>query len=103
MSVFYLILQKELLPKVVDNSYDFGYVDESLFGSPIKIGTSVSYKYLNTVVKDFSNVILFIGYCAFIFKINHKKYVFLSPNRLGFISQKYLINLLKFSWYSVHS
>ncbi|XP_029726294.2 putative glycerol kinase 5 [Aedes albopictus] len=35
-------IKKELLPKVVDNSYDFGYIDESLFGSPIKIGTSIS-------------------------------------------------------------
>ncbi|XP_058460929.1 putative glycerol kinase 5 isoform X2 [Malaya genurostris] len=35
-------IKKELLPKVVDNSYDFGYVDESLFGSPIRIGASIS-------------------------------------------------------------
>ncbi|XP_065092993.1 putative glycerol kinase 5 [Ochlerotatus camptorhynchus] len=35
-------IKKDLLPKVVDNSYDFGYVDESLFGSAIQIGTSIS-------------------------------------------------------------
>ncbi|XP_058832742.1 putative glycerol kinase 5 [Topomyia yanbarensis] len=35
-------IKKELLPKAVDNSYDFGYVHESLFGSRIKIGASIS-------------------------------------------------------------
>ncbi|XP_038121855.1 putative glycerol kinase 5 [Culex quinquefasciatus] len=35
-------IRKEMLPKVVDNSFDFGYVDQSLFGSPIKIGASIS-------------------------------------------------------------
>ncbi|XP_050094584.1 putative glycerol kinase 5 isoform X4 [Anopheles aquasalis] len=35
-------IKKELLPEVVDNSHDFGYVHESLLGAKIKIGASVS-------------------------------------------------------------
>uniref|UniRef100_A0A1Y9IW38 Glycerol kinase 5 n=1 Tax=Anopheles minimus TaxID=112268 RepID=A0A1Y9IW38_9DIPT len=35
-------IKKELLPKVVDNSYDFGHVHESLLGTKIKIAASVS-------------------------------------------------------------
>uniref|UniRef100_A0A1Y9H2M2 Glycerol kinase 5 n=1 Tax=Anopheles dirus TaxID=7168 RepID=A0A1Y9H2M2_9DIPT len=35
-------IKKELLPKVVDNSYDFGHVHESLLGARIKIAASVS-------------------------------------------------------------
>lgn len=34
--------KKEMLPKVVSNSYDFGFVDESLFGHEIKISGVVS-------------------------------------------------------------
>lgn len=30
-----------MLPKVVDNSYDFGFTSKDLFGSEIKIGCSV--------------------------------------------------------------
>ncbi|XP_058456996.1 putative glycerol kinase 5, partial [Malaya genurostris] len=35
-------IKRSILPTVVDNSFDFGYVDKSLFGSSIKIGTSIS-------------------------------------------------------------
>uniref|UniRef100_A0A182IS65 Glycerol kinase 5 n=1 Tax=Anopheles atroparvus TaxID=41427 RepID=A0A182IS65_ANOAO len=35
-------IKRELLPTVVDNSYDFGYVHESLLGAKIKIAASVS-------------------------------------------------------------
>lgn len=35
-------INKEMLPKVVPNNYEFGEVDKSLFGAPIKIGCSVS-------------------------------------------------------------
>ncbi|XP_035911931.1 putative glycerol kinase 5 isoform X1 [Anopheles stephensi] len=35
-------IKKELLPKVVDNSYDFGHVHETLLGAKIKIAASVS-------------------------------------------------------------
>uniref|UniRef100_A0A182RQ04 Glycerol kinase 5 n=1 Tax=Anopheles funestus TaxID=62324 RepID=A0A182RQ04_ANOFN len=35
-------IKKELLPKVVDNSYDFGHVHETLLGTKIKIAASVS-------------------------------------------------------------
>uniref|UniRef100_A0A182TNN0 Glycerol kinase 5 n=1 Tax=Anopheles melas TaxID=34690 RepID=A0A182TNN0_9DIPT len=35
-------IKKELLPKVVDNSYDFGHVHETLLGARIKIAASVS-------------------------------------------------------------
>ncbi|XP_058125013.1 putative glycerol kinase 5 [Anopheles ziemanni] len=35
-------IKKELLPTVVDNSYDFGYVHESLLGAKIKIAASIS-------------------------------------------------------------
>ncbi|XP_062710376.1 putative glycerol kinase 5 [Aedes albopictus] len=35
-------IKKDMLPKVVNNSYDFGYIHASLFGSAIKIGTSMS-------------------------------------------------------------
>ncbi|XP_053687972.1 putative glycerol kinase 5 [Sabethes cyaneus] len=35
-------IKKDMLPKAVDNSYDFGHVHESLFGSAIKIGASIS-------------------------------------------------------------
>ncbi|XP_052894306.1 putative glycerol kinase 5 [Anopheles moucheti] len=35
-------IKKELLPKVVDNSYDFGHVHETLLGKKIKIAASVS-------------------------------------------------------------
>uniref|UniRef100_A0A182QRJ9 Glycerol kinase 5 n=1 Tax=Anopheles farauti TaxID=69004 RepID=A0A182QRJ9_9DIPT len=41
-NMFHLSQQKELLPKVVDNSYDFGHVHESLLGARIKITASVS-------------------------------------------------------------
>lgn len=34
--------KKEMLPKVVPNSYDFGFVDESFFGHQIKISGVVS-------------------------------------------------------------
>ncbi|XP_053687303.1 putative glycerol kinase 5 [Sabethes cyaneus] len=35
-------IAKSVRPTVVDNSFDFGYVDASIFGSSIKIGTSIS-------------------------------------------------------------
>uniref|UniRef100_A0A240PKQ7 Glycerol kinase 5 n=1 Tax=Anopheles christyi TaxID=43041 RepID=A0A240PKQ7_9DIPT len=35
-------IKKEMLPKVVDNSYDFGHVHETLLGAKIKIAASVS-------------------------------------------------------------
>ncbi|XP_053674228.1 putative glycerol kinase 5 [Anopheles nili] len=35
-------IKKDLLPKVVDNSHDFGYVHETLLGAKIKIAASVS-------------------------------------------------------------
>ncbi|XP_055631774.1 putative glycerol kinase 5 isoform X2 [Toxorhynchites rutilus septentrionalis] len=38
----WLSIKTQILPKVVHNSYDFGFVHESLFGSPIKIGASIS-------------------------------------------------------------
>lgn len=34
--------KKEMLPKVVSNSYDFGFVDKTLFGHKIKISGVVS-------------------------------------------------------------
>ena len=37
----FVLLQMELLPKVVDDSYDFGYIDRELFGHEIRIGCSV--------------------------------------------------------------
>lgn len=39
MSFFFV--QAEMLPTVVDNSYDFGCIDKSLFGHEIPIGCSV--------------------------------------------------------------
>ncbi|XP_058830578.1 putative glycerol kinase 5 [Topomyia yanbarensis] len=35
-------IKRSILPTVVTNSFDFGYVHPSLFGSSIKIGTSIS-------------------------------------------------------------
>lgn len=35
-------LKGEMMPKVVENSHDFGYVDRSIFGHEIKIGCMVS-------------------------------------------------------------
>lgn len=35
-------LHGEMMPKVVENSYDFGNVDRTIFGDEIKIGSIVS-------------------------------------------------------------
>lgn len=35
-------IKSEILPKVVDNAYNFGYVHKSLFGNKIKISSSLS-------------------------------------------------------------
>lgn len=35
-------IKEEMMPKVVDSSYDFGYTHESIFGHRIKIGSAVS-------------------------------------------------------------
>lgn len=35
-------IKEEILPKVVDNSYDYGTIDPSIFGAPIRIGCSIS-------------------------------------------------------------
>lgn len=35
-------IKEDMLPKVVDNLYDFGSIDSSIFGVPIKIGCCVS-------------------------------------------------------------
>ncbi|XP_055607278.1 putative glycerol kinase 5 isoform X2 [Uranotaenia lowii] len=35
-------IKRDMLPHVVDNSFSFGYIDPSIFGSAIKIGTSIS-------------------------------------------------------------
>jgi glycerol kinase len=37
----FVSLQEAMLPKVVDNSYDFGVVNKSVFGTEIRIGSSV--------------------------------------------------------------
>ncbi|KAG4073437.1 hypothetical protein HA402_000661 [Bradysia odoriphaga] len=34
-------INKDMLPRVVDNSYDFGYVDKSILGHEIKIGCMI--------------------------------------------------------------
>lgn len=39
---FIFDFQAEILPKVVDNSYDFGHTDKELFGGEIRIGCSVN-------------------------------------------------------------
>lgn len=38
----YFKINKNMLPAVVDNSYDFGYIHRSYLGAPIKIATIVS-------------------------------------------------------------
>jgi len=35
-------IRAEMLPKVVDNNYDFGFVHESIFGNRLKISSSLS-------------------------------------------------------------
>lgn len=35
-------ISADMMPRVVDNSHDFGVIDKSVFGSEIKIGCSVS-------------------------------------------------------------
>lgn len=38
----YFKIQRNILPTVVDNSYDFGYMHKSMLGVPIKIATVIA-------------------------------------------------------------
>lgn len=42
MNLTYFKIKESILPTVVDNSVDFGYVDKSFFGVPIKIATVIA-------------------------------------------------------------
>jgi hypothetical protein len=52
LNLFVFILQEAMLPKVVDNSYDFGVVDRSVFGAEIPIGSSVNSSSIQIRIKD---------------------------------------------------
>lgn len=38
----YFKINKNMLPAVVDNSYDFGYTHKSMLGAPVKIATVIA-------------------------------------------------------------
>lgn len=38
----YFQIKENIMPSVVDNSHDFGYVNKSLLGAPIKIATVIA-------------------------------------------------------------
>lgn len=42
MSLKFFDLDKSILPRVVDNSYDFGYTHKAVLGMPIRIGTIIA-------------------------------------------------------------